>query len=99
MNRYLPAAAIATAALCLATACASSSTDNTPAVASTAACEQALTTNLQKAEANPNGPSMGEPAACAGLDNATLNTLARQAMATVFAGMASSTALPTDLPS
>lgn len=97
MTRYLPAAILAAAALLLTTACTTGS--QTPAAASTASCETALVHQLQAAEANPNGPSGTRPAACNGIDDATINTLAQQAMTTVFAGMASATALPTDLPS
>lgn len=46
-------------------------------VASPAACKKALAANLQKAMENPGGPSMPEPAACVGLDDKTLDQIAR----------------------
>lgn len=98
MNRYLPAA-IMLAATCLVAACTSGTTTQTPAIASTAACEQAMLAQVKQVEANPGGPTMTRPAACAGLDDATLNKLAEQAMASMWADQATATALPTDLPS
>jgi hypothetical protein len=92
MTRYLPAAAIL-AATCLLTACSSSSTHTAPAVADTASCEQALIQQLKDAYANPNGPSSTRPAACAGIDDATLQKLGMQALASA------PVPTPTDLPS
>lgn len=98
MNRYLPAAAITCAATLLLVACSSNSSNQTPAATSTAACAAALDAYVKQAEANPNGPSMGKPAACNGLDDATLQKLGEAAMAKLWSGIATSTALPTDFP-
>lgn len=97
MNRTVPAALILAATALLTTACASTGSTNTPAVASTAACIAAFDHEMKQLEANPSGPSMGKPAACNGLSDATLNDIAKQEMAKMWGDMASATALPTDL--
>jgi hypothetical protein len=96
MNRTVPAALICAATM-LATACASTAGTTTPAAASTAACAAALNSYVKQAEANPNGPSMGKPAACNGLPDAVVEQLGEQALAKMWGDMASATAFPTDL--
>jgi hypothetical protein len=46
-----------------------------------AACEQALRANYQAAQADPNGPPMGRPAACKGVDDKTLQDIATKILA------------------
>lgn len=88
MTRHLPAAITLAATMLLTAAC--NSGGGSPVAASTTACEQAMEQQLRTAIANPNAPSGTRPAACAGIDNATLNRLAEQAMGNVY-----STDLPT----
>lgn len=97
MRRTTITAVLLTPALLLLAACTSTSGSRTPVAASTSSCEAALVAQL-KAAADPNSPSGTKPPACDGLADATITQLADQAAATVFGGMASSTAFPTSLP-
>lgn len=94
---HVPAALLAVAAVLLAAACTSKSAG---AASGSAACEQALIAGYGSAIlTGPSATPGGKPAACAGLDDATLNRLAEQAVKTVLKQVeASPSAFPIPLP-
>ncbi|WP_370076326.1 hypothetical protein [Streptacidiphilus sp. MAP12-16] len=79
-----PAVALLVLALAGCSSSGVKSNGNLPAPASTAACDAALVQQLRTGMESP-GATSSKPAACVGVADAELQTLANQAMAQVFA--------------